>query len=268
MEYRILGKTGLKVSVVGFGGIPIAEIEEEAAVNVINHAIDLGINFFHTAPTYGDSASKMGKVMKERRDECILNVKVFGISKERVQRELERALKMLQTDRIEIVQFRITEEEIDRGLGQDGGFQVLLKAQEDGIIDYIGITDHDPGFVAKAIKTEHFSNIVVPFNFVYNGARVELIPLAHRMNVGIVAMKTLGRGVLLNVSEALNYIWEQGVHTTIVGMRSTKEVEENARIGEKVQPLTKTQKEKLQVLAEKLRRKYEVENGALLPLDT
>lgn len=274
MEYRTLGKTGLKVSVVGFGGIPIMTVEEKEAVKIINRAIDLGINLFHTSygsQGYGDSAVKIGKVMMERRDECILNVKIFGQTKERAQSELEKSLQVLNTDRFEIVQFRITEKLSDQGMGEKGGFQVLKKAQEEGVIDYIGITDHDPGFLTKAIATGEFSNIVVPFNYVYNGAREELIPLAERMNVGIVAMKPLGGckagGPLKNISEALNYIWGHGIPTAIVGMRSIKEVEENARIGEEIQLLTQTQREKLQTLAEELRQKYRVSNGALFPLN-
>ncbi|MCW4020141.1 MAG: aldo/keto reductase [Candidatus Bathyarchaeota archaeon] len=266
MEYRTLGKTGLRVSVVGLGGIPIKRIGEKEAVEVVNKAVNQGINLIHTAPTYGDSASKIGKALQGRRDQCILNVKVFGSTKETAQRQLRQALKMLRTDRIDIAQFRITEEKFDRGLGKDGGLQVLAKAQKDGIVDHIGITDHDPNFLAKAIKTGYFSNIIVPFNFVYNHAKEALIPLAKKMNIGIVAMKPLGRGVLLNVSESLNYIWEHGVSSAIVGMQRVKEVEENAQVGVEIQPPTQTQKHKLESLAKELRQKYNVDNGALLPL--
>jgi len=267
MEYRVLGKTGLKVSVVGFGGIPIAKVSEDEAVEVVRRAMDLGINLFHTSPTYGDSATKIGRAIRDRREECILNVKIFGVSRERTQKGLESALKMLQTDRIEIVQFRITPEQFEQGLGKEGGLNVLLKAQEEGIIEHIGITDHDPNFVAEAIKTGYFSNVVVPFNYVYNEAREKLIPLALELGVGVAAMKPLGRGALTNVAEALNYIWEHGASTAIVGMKSIREVEENASIGSKVQPLTPKQKRRLKSLAETLLRKYKIKSGALIPID-
>jgi len=266
MEYRTLGKTGLKVSIVGFGGIPIENIGRKEAVEVVNRALDLGINLIHNAPTYGDSASKIGEVMKERRDECVLNVKIFGSTKEQAQAQLEQGLKMLNTERIDIVQFRITEGSFEQGMGESGGFQVLKKAQAEGTIGYIGITDHDPKFLVKAISKGFFSNLVVPFNFVYDAAQEELIPLATKMKVGITVMKPLGRGVLLNISEALNYIWGHGIPTTIVGMKSVREVEENARIGEKAKPLSKEQRERLESLAKELRQKYNVKDGALLPL--
>ena len=65
MQYRRLGKTDLEVSIVGFGGIPIGTVPETEAIPIINRAMDVGINYFHTSPRYGDSAAKMGKVMKE-----------------------------------------------------------------------------------------------------------------------------------------------------------------------------------------------------------
>lgn len=275
MEHRVLGRTGLRVSVVGFGSIPIRHVPEKEAIDVINRAIDLRINLFHTSygpQGYGDSAVKIGKVMKERRDECILNVKIFGETRERAESELKKSLEMLNTDRVEIVQFRITEKLFSQGMGEAGGFQALREAQKKGIVDHIGITDHDPKFLAKAIAGGEFSNLIVPFNYVYNGAREELIQLAQKMNVGIVAMKPLGgskaEGPLKNVSEALNYIWGHGVPTAIVGMRSVKEAEENARIGQKARPLTREQLENLEAIAKELRRKYRVSNGALLPLES
>ncbi len=268
LEYRTLGKTKLKVSVVGFGGIPIADISEEEAIKVVKKAVELGINYFHTSPTYGDSALKIGKATKDVRDECIFNVKIFGVNRKRTEKGLKAALNMLQTDRIEIVQFRVTREQFRKALGRDGGFTVLVKAQKEGVIDHIGITDHNPNFLVDAIKTGKFSNLVVPYNYVFREAERILIPLAKEMDIGITAMKPLGRGVLTNVSEALNYIWGHGVPTAIVGMKTVREVEENAKIGSAPSPLTSEQEDKLKPMAYDLLRKYKIENGALLPLNT
>lgn len=264
MEYRSLGKTGLKVSIVGFGGIPIMDVEEKRAIEVVDRAVDLGINHIHTAPTYGDSAAKIGKALKGRREECVLNVKISGLTREKSETHLRKALEMLQTDHIEIAQFRITKAGFERGMGQDGGLQVLREAQDEGIVDCIGITDHHPEFLAKAIRSGEFSNLVVPFNFVYDGARERLLPAARKMKIGVVAMKPLGKGVLTNVSEALNYIWGEEVPSTIVGMGTVEEVEEDARIGEEVRPLSRGQLENLESMALDLKRRYRVENGALL----
>ena len=267
LEYRVLGKTGLKVSILGFGGIPIANISEPDAINVVKKAFEVGVNYFHTSPTYGDSAIKIGKALKDVRDECILNVKIFGADRKRTEKGLRKALKMLRTDRIEIVQFRVTKEQFKKSLGENGGFKVLLRAQKEGVVSHIGITDHDPSFLAEAIKTGLFSNVIVPYNYVFREAERELLPLARSLDVGVTAMKPLGRGILVNVSEALNYIWEHNVATAIVGMKNIREVEENAKIGFKPAPLSDDQKKKLRFLAENLLRRYRIENGALIPKD-
>ncbi|RJS85566.1 aldo/keto reductase, partial [Candidatus Bathyarchaeota archaeon] len=83
------------------------------------------------------------------------------------------ALKMLRTDRIEIVQFRVTKEQFKKSLGENGGFKVLLRAQKEGVVSHIGITDHDPSFLAEAIKTGLFSNVIVPYNYVFREAERE-----------------------------------------------------------------------------------------------
>jgi predicted aldo/keto reductase-like oxidoreductase len=270
-----LGKTGLKVSVVGFGGIPIMNIPEKEAINVVNRAIDLGVNLFHTSvgtQGYGDSAKKIGKAIERRRDECVLNVKVFCQTRERAETELAKTLRALNTDRIEIAQCRLTEQLYEQGMGEKGGFQVLKDAQDEGIIEQIGITDHDPKFLIEAITTGIFSNVIVPFNYVYNEAREKLIPLAKKMNIGIIGMKSLGGwnagGPLKNISESLNYIWQHEVSTTIIGMKTIREVEENTRLGGDIQPLTLEQEDRLSESARDLRKKYEVVNGALLPRKT
>jgi len=265
MQYRILGKTNLKVSIVGFGGIPIRRVPENEAVVVINRAVDLGINYIHTSPGYGDSAIKVGKVMRDRRDECILNWKCFSLTKEEGEACLERGLKMLQTDRIDIVQLRMDEEHFEKAMGEDGSLQALKEAQRRGTIDHIGVTSHIPEFLTKAIATGEFSNMVVPFNYVATDPLKELFPVAKKLNVGITAMKPLGRGALTNVSTALNYIWSHGVVSAIVGMRNIAEVEENTAVGAKPHALTEEEEREIQSWRRKLLETHRVESGAVIP---
>ncbi len=265
MEYRELGRTGLKVSVVGFGGIPIKDVEKKRAVRIVERALDLGINHIHTSPTYGDSALKVGKAIEGRREECILNVKLFGSKRLQTEKQLNQAFEMLGTDHLDIAQFRIRENSFEQGLGKKGGFQVLRDAKEEGTVDHIGITDHYPDFLARAIERDLFSNLVVPFNYVFNRAEDKLIPRALEKDVGIVAMKPLGKGVLTDVSQSLNYIWSRGVPSAIVGISNLEEVEEDAEVGEELRPLTPEQEKKLESRVEELKENYVVDNGALRP---
>jgi aryl-alcohol dehydrogenase-like predicted oxidoreductase len=265
MRYRTLGRTGLRVSVLGFGGIPIRKVGVKLAGHTIDRAIELGVNLFHTAPTYGDSASKMGRALRGRRDSCIIEVKIFGSTREMAEEQLTEALKMLRTDRIDIAQFRITEDLFDQGLGPEGGLRVLEKAQEAGTIDHIGITDHDPRFLASAIETGRFSNLLAPLNYVFDDATRNLIPATKKMDVGVAAMKTLSRGILTDVPEALSYVWSQDLATAIVGMCSPEEVEENARYAEEMRRLSKSSLERLRAKAAELMQDYLVRNGVLVP---
>lgn len=104
MEKRRLSRTGLMVSVLGFGGGYLRDLDGDAACDVVNRAIDRGINFFDVAPIYGDGEVKLGKVLARRRDECIVATKTEEDSGAGTRKLLEQSLKRLRTDRIDVYQ--------------------------------------------------------------------------------------------------------------------------------------------------------------------
>jgi predicted aldo/keto reductase-like oxidoreductase len=252
MKYRVLGQTGLKVSILGFGGIPITTVSEGEAVTVVNKALDLGINFIHTSVTYRDSANKIGKVMKERRDECYLAVKIGGgqRTREEAEKRLSSTLEALNTDHVEIAELPINAEDFPKAMGPRGAYEAFEKAKEQGIIAHIGITSHDVDFLIEAVQTGKFSNLIVPFNYAANKARDKLLSLAAELNMGVIAMKTLGRGGLPEVEKALGYVWSHDVDTAIVGMKKLFEIEENVSTASNFRPLTQAEKDELQHRAE------------------
>ena len=252
MKYRILGKTGLKVSILGFGGIPIRRVSEKEAVAVVNRAIDLGVNFIHTSVTYGDSANKIGLVMKERRNECFLAVKIGGRTKAEAEDRLKKSLEALHTTHIEIAELPINASEFNNVMAPNGAYEAFEKAKDDGVIDFIGITSHDVKFLNDAIPTENFSNIITPLNYVATSASEKLLSVATELNMGIIAMKTLGKGGLSNVSQALRYVWNQDIDTAIVGMNKKTEVEQNVATAENLYPLTEEEKHSLQQRASEI----------------
>jgi predicted aldo/keto reductase-like oxidoreductase len=246
LKYRILGKTGLKVSILGFGGIPIRRVSEKEAVAVVNHAIDVGVNFIHTSITYGDSANKIGLVMKERRDECFLAVKIGGRTKVEAEDTLKKSLEALNTNHIEIAELPINASEFHNVMAPNGAYEAFERAKDDGVIDFIGITSHDVKFLNDVIPTKSFSNLITPFNYVATTAREKLLSVANKLDMGIIAMKTLGKGGLSNVSQALRYVLNQDIDTAIVGMNKKTEVEENVSTAENLHPLTEEEKHSLQ----------------------
>jgi predicted aldo/keto reductase-like oxidoreductase len=246
LKYRVLGKTGLKVSILGFGGIPIRRVSEREAVAVVNRALDLGVNVIHTSVTYGDSANKIGLVMKERRDDCFLAVKIGGRTKVEAEDRLKRSLEALHTSHIEIAELPINAFEFPTVMAPNGAYKAFERAKDDGVIDFIGITSHDVNFLIDVVPTKSFSNLIAPFNFVATAGREKLLSLAAEFNMGVIAMKTLGKGGLSNVSQALRYVWNQDIDTAIVGMNKKTEVEQNVATAEDLHPLTEEEKQSLQ----------------------
>ncbi|UCD73650.1 MAG: aldo/keto reductase [Candidatus Bathyarchaeota archaeon] len=252
MQYRILGQTGLKVSILGFGGIPIGRVDEKDAVAVVNHALDMEINFIHTSITYGDSAYKIGKVMEERRDECLLAVKIGGSqrTKEEAEERLKSTLEALNTDHVEIAELPINVHDFPKAMRPGGAYEAFEEAKKEGIIDHIGITSHDVDFLVEAIQTKAFSNLITPFNYAANSAKEELLSLTSDLDIGVIAMKTLGKGGLTNPSQALRYVWNHNIDTAIVGMNRLTEVEENVAVAKNPRALTEEEKEELREKAE------------------
>lgn len=258
MRFRILGQTFLKVSILGFGGLSIGyrKVNEKDAVAVLNRALDLGVNFIHTSceRSYGDSAHKIGKVMKERRDECFLAVKIGASqrTKEQAEELLTKTLKVLNTDHVEIAHFRAPLRTFAKAMRPGGPYEAFEEARREGVIDYIGVTGHNIDFLVEAVKTKAFSNLITPFNYVANSAKERLLPLAADLNVGVIAMKALGKGGLRNSSQALRYVWNHDVDTAIVGMSKLYEVEENVAAANNLMPLANNEREELRKMAEKI----------------
>jgi predicted aldo/keto reductase-like oxidoreductase len=252
MEHRMLGQTGLEVSILGFGGIPINDVSENEAVQVVNRSLDAGINFIHTSITYGDSAYKIGKVMVERRDECYLAVKIGGSERtfEEADSRLKKTLEALNTDHVEIAELPVNAEGFPKAMGPGGAYEALEKARDDGVIDFIGITSHDVDFLEEAVTTGKFSNVITPFNYAANAARERLIPSAKGMGMGVIAMKTLGKGGLPKPSLALQFVLGHDIDTAIVGMNKLSEVDQNVSTASDPVPLTRENIEELKLIAE------------------
>ncbi|UCF59443.1 MAG: aldo/keto reductase [Candidatus Bathyarchaeota archaeon] len=195
MQKRRLGRTGLKVSIIGFGGIPIIARSRHDAEKTVRYAYDKGINYFDTARAYGDGEEKIGAALKEVRDQVILATKTHQRTKEDVARAgLKQSLRNLHTDRIDIVQLHgiDNEETLKKTMGSEGALKALQKARSQGKIDYIGISGHNPHVLVEAIKTWKFDTILVPLNILERRATEELIPLAKKLDIGVIIMKAMG----------------------------------------------------------------------------
>ncbi len=238
MKHRTLGRTGLQVSVVGFGGIPIQGLSFEDAALVLHAAFDVGINFIDSARGYTDSEEKIGHALKDRRAEMVIATKSTARDALKMEEEIETSLRNLKTDVIDLYQVHAPESDADlnKVLGPGGALEALDRAKTKGKVRFVGVTGHVPQVLEKALGTGLFDTVQLPFNPIETERLNDVIPVARKANLGIIGMKPIAGGALGNVPLALRFSLVRGVDVVIPGMDSVAQVKENAQVGEALTP--------------------------------
>lgn len=252
MEKIELGRTGMLVNRIGFGGIPIQRLSVAESDRLLEKAFDSGINFFDTARAYTDSEEKMGRVFSMRRDKVYIASKTLNRTPEGAAAEMETSLKNLKTDYIDLYQCHNvpSEADLEKLLAPGGVYEVLLKAKEAGKIRHIGITVHKPWVGVKAL--DYFETVQAPFNIIECAALENLIPEAKKKNVGLIAMKPVAGGALTEVTLNLRYTLQSGIDVAIPGMDELEQVDENLSILQVLKPLSSEEQEKLNAEKDRL----------------
>ena len=267
---RPLGKTGYMVGIYSLGGQASIETpgKEDISEEIINRAIDLGINYIDTAAAYGrsndtvtraeamgQSERNMGRVMKNRRKEVFLASKTHDRTYDGSMRLLEQSLKNLQTDHLDLWQIhniRAAElDNIDKFFANDGVIKALEKARSEKIVRFVGLTGHENPEVLKILAERYsFDNLLVALNAAdkYHDSFIEkLLPTVVEKKMGIVGMKIPARdrifsnGGIITMKEAMEYVLTLPVSTIIIGIDRIPELEENIRIAQNFKPLTADQ---------------------------
>jgi len=223
-----LGKTGLKVSRVGIGGIPIQRPPEEEAIRVVQRALDLGINFIDTSVGYGTSEVRIGKALEGRRDDVVLATKGGWRDRETVMGSVAMSLGRLRTDNIDLWQFHnVSSLEAYHSLFRPNGpMETALELLSEGTILHLGISSHSLEVAREAVLSDKFDTIQFPFNFVYQNASEELIPLALKHDVGFIAMKPFAGGMIRKANLAMKYILQFENVLPDPGVEKIEQVEE------------------------------------------
>jgi predicted aldo/keto reductase-like oxidoreductase len=208
MKTVVLGQTGLRVSRVGIGGIPLTRPTEDETVKLVRHALDLGITFIDTAHAYGNSEERIGKAISGRREGVIIATKGRGQNRVTTLQHIAQSLKRLNTEYIDLWQFHgiNTDAYYEQVLGPGGGMEGAREALRAGMVRHIGFSSHSLDVALKAVASGHFETVQVPFNFVCNEASDELVPLAREHDVGFIAMKPFAGGMLRDASLAIKYL--------------------------------------------------------------
>ena len=243
MEYRILGKTGLRVSRIGFGGIPIQRIDAEGTRALMQALVEKGVNYIDTARGYTVSEEYLGYGLEGIRDKFVLATKSMSRDKASMARDIETSLANLRTDYIDLYQLHNPKlEELDVIFSENGAIRALRQAKAEGKIGHIGITAHSAAVFEKALEYDEIETVMFPYNIVESQGE-ELIARCREKNVGFICMKPLAGGAIEDGRLALRYILaNDNVTVAIPGMAEVKELEQNLAAAEDTSPLTEEEK--------------------------
>ncbi len=259
MQYVRLGKTGLNVSPVSFGGIPIQRGTAEDTRAVVDKMEELGINLIDTARGYTVSEEYLGAALRGRRERFILATKSMVRDHAGMKNEVETSLAKLGTDHIDLYQIHnIKTADFDKVFGDDGAWKALVEARQEGKIGHIGVTAHGIDDLKRIVK-EHahqVETIMFPYNLVEIQGE-ETLKEARAKDIGTIAMKPLAGGNLENWRLALRFVALSGVcDVSIPGMGDVAEVEQNASVCNDLAPLTEAEWEEIHLLRRELGNRF------------
>jgi len=272
MPMRKLGRTGIRVPILGFGSGSrfLMYKDEDEAIAALNHAIDLGITYIDTAHSYGNGKSegRVGRVMATRRKEVVLATKLPGRTADQARRQIELSLKRLQTDHLEVLHIHALKDMEDlKAIEARGGMlEALYEAREQRITKAIGITCHaDPVALKAALERHDFDCTQMALNAglarmadLPGGMKATpageksferlALPVASRKRMGVIAMKVMGQEQLLGaapVEKLLAYALSLPVSLASVGMPRREHIETNVAFAKDFSPMSARQRRKL-----------------------
>jgi aryl-alcohol dehydrogenase-like predicted oxidoreductase len=257
MPERMLGRTEVNLPIFGLGGAgqtPLSwEGKEDDAAAIIQKALELGIRYFDTAASYGPSEDYLGKVLPPHRSKIFLASKTEQRDRDGAWRELERSLKRLNTDYLDLWQLHHVSfsQELDTIFSPSGAIKALEEAIQQKLVRFAGITGHhDPQVIAEGLRRYLFHTTLIPVNAADQHHPRPFIPVvlpvAQEKNVGVIAMKVpaYGRlfkpGGLTGMEQALGYTMSQpGVHCCVIAAETVAQLENNVKIARAFMPLKK-----------------------------
>jgi aryl-alcohol dehydrogenase-like predicted oxidoreductase len=250
MLKKPFGRTGWEFPILSFGAQRIVDehqCTEAEAIQIVNTAIDRGITYFDTAPSYSDGQSeyRLGLALQGRREEVHIATKTHDRTYDGSWRLLEASLKRLQTDHIE--EWRLHNimrmEELDACFAENGALKALREAQEQGIVKKLSISGHtNPQVQVEALRRFDFDSALVALSaldhHIYSFAH-EFLPLAQEKGCAVIGMKVMALGKLVPwYEQALRYTLSLPISTSIVGMESMEQLERNLTVAESFQPMS------------------------------
>ena len=262
LPVRTLGRTGLEVSIIGFGGGHFVRphIDEKLSVRMVKMGIDAGLTFMDTAWEYGEGESerRMGLALKGNRDQVTLMTKVCARDSEKAEVQLHDSLRRLQTDVIDVWQFHEINYDNDPELifREGGAMETALAAREAGKVRFIGFTGHKSPHILKKMLDRDFDwdTCQLPINVLdahYRSFQKEILPELNRRDIGVIGMKSLGgRGQLitslgLSAAQCRGYALSLPISTLSCGIDSLDNLQQDLEIARNFSPMSMEEKQVL-----------------------
>ena len=247
MQYRTFGSTGIQCSILGLGGESALYKRSDAAVKIITRALELGINYFDTAPLYRDSELNYGEVLPHARNRMFLATKTDQRDRDGAWRQFEQSLRRLRTSYVDLLQIHHLDDhdEVDAVLRPDGAVRMAEEARAQGLVRYVGISGHtDPDVLLRALIGHRFDSILLALNpaDVHRlSFQARLLPHADKSGIGIAGMKVFSRGEVFgpirSAEDALGYVLSLPVDVAVVGIDNIAQLERNAAITAAFSPM-------------------------------
>ena len=239
LEDRILGKPGLRISRLGFGGIPIQRIDAEGTRPLIRQLLEAGVNYIDTARGYTVSEEYLGAALEGIRDHFVLATKSMARTREAMAADIDISLKNLRTDHIDLYQVHNPSlQQLEQVIAPGGALEALQEAKAAGKVAHLGVTAHSLEVFEKALTLDWVETIMFPYNIVETQGEA-LIREAARRNIGFIAMKPLAGGALEDAALAMRFLASKPDVTVLIpGMAASSEIEVNLAAVADTSPLT------------------------------
>jgi predicted aldo/keto reductase-like oxidoreductase len=261
MPYRVLGKTGEKVSCIGLGGFHLGQsaLEEPDAIKLIHSAFDRGINFSDNSWDYneGESERRVGKALKGYREKVFVMTKFDGRTKQSALKQLNESLQRLQVDHIDLWQFHenIRLEDPDRFFADGGAHEAMTEAKQSGKIRYLGFTGHkDPSVHLRMLQLAdkhnfRFDTVQMPLNVMdahFRSFEKEVLPVLTKKQIGVLGMKSMGSGHILRSKtvspiDCLHYALSLPTSVVITGIDSMQILDQAFEAAKSLPTVNKSQ---------------------------
>ncbi len=253
MEYRILGKTGLQISRLGLGGIPIQKIDAEGTKPLVRKLQQAGVNYIDTARGYTVSEEYLGVALEGIREHFVLATKSMARTKEAMEKDVAISLEKLRTDYIDLYQVHNPNaKDLEQVMAPGGALEALFEAKAQGKIGHIGITLHSVDLFRQAVELDWVETIMFPYNIVETQGE-KLIAKCAEKNIGFICMKPLAGGAIEDADTALRFVASNpNVTVVIPGMAEEAQIAQNIAAVADTEPLTAEEQAKAQKIRAEL----------------